>query len=93
MKQKKEIRVENSTTAKTNDNTLSVKMLLLFAFLEGALVIFSELIGAKMLSSFYGASLSVWTSVICTTISFLTLGYFVGGKLSVKESKLSILIS
>lgn len=29
--------------------------------------------------------------MICTTISFLTLGYFVGGKLSVKESKLSIL--
>lgn len=63
----------------------------LFAFLEGALVIFSELIGAKMLGSFYGASLAVWTSVISVTIAFLTLGYFIGGKFSKSKSNVTIL--
>jgi spermidine synthase len=59
--------------------------------LEGALVIFSELIGAKMLGSFYGASLTVWTAVISVTITFLTLGYFIGGKFSTSKSNVTIL--
>lgn len=73
------------------EKNFSEKTLLTFAFLEGALVIFSELIGAKMLGSFFGASLAVWTGVITTTITFLTIGYFIGGKLSSKPSKLTIL--
>lgn len=61
------------------------------AFLEGALVIFSELIGSKLMGSFYGASLAVWTAVISVTITFLSLGYYVGGKLSKNLSKSKIL--
>jgi spermidine synthase len=80
----------NNTLNNTSSN-LSSKTLLTLAFLEGALVIFSELIGAKMLSSFYGSSLAVWTGVITTTIAFLTLGYFIGGKLSKKDTKEAIL--
>lgn len=61
------------------------------AFLEGALVIFSELIGAKMLGSFYGTSLMVWSAVISVTITFLTIGYFIGGKFSKKPTKINTL--
>ena len=71
--------------------TISKNSWYLFAFLEGALVIFSELIGAKMLGSFYGASLAVWTAVISVTISFLTIGYFIGGKFSTRKSNVKIL--
>lgn len=67
------------------------KSLLFLAFLEGALVIFCELIGAKMLNSFFGASLFVWTGIITTTLAFLTLGYFIGGKLSTKINAQAIL--
>jgi spermidine synthase len=74
-----------------SDKSISPKIWYLFAFLEGALVIFSELIGAKMLNSFYGASLAVWTGVISVTIAFLTLGYFVGGRFSKSNSKITIL--
>jgi predicted membrane-bound spermidine synthase len=71
--------------------SLSLSFLFFLAFLEGSLVIFCEMIGAKMLSAFFGNSLSVWTAVISVTISCLALGYYVGGMLSMKNNKLIIL--
>jgi predicted membrane-bound spermidine synthase len=75
----------------TSLKKLSVSFLFFLAFLEGALVIFCEMIGAKMLSAFFGSSLSVWTAVISVTISCLALGYYVGGILSKKTNKQIIL--
>ena len=66
---------------------LSLSFLYTLAFLEGAAVIFAELIGSKMLGSFYGNSLLVWSCVVCITITALTAGYFLGGKLSKKGDK------
>ena len=82
-----------ATTISTSkmQKQLALKFLFLLAFVEGAFVIFCELIGAKMLASFFGNSLAVWTAVITTTISFLTFGYFVGGILSKKDNKQNIL--
>lgn len=77
--------------AATVPATRSLFFLFSLAFLEGALVIFSELLGAKMMASFFGNSLAVWTAVICVTISFLTLGYFLGGMLSKRPDKLNVL--
>lgn len=45
-----------------------------------------ELMGAKLLAPFYGSSLYVWTAVMSITILGLTLGYYLGGKLSIKQS-------
>lgn len=89
--QKKET---TSSQAQIKEHT--VKFLYLLAFIEGAMVIFSELIGAKILAPFFGTSLIVWTAVISTTISILTLGYYIGGKLSKKTNRtktLAILFS
>ena len=35
-----------------------------------------ELAGAKIIGTFYGTTLFVWTSVLAVTLSGLTLGYF-----------------
>lgn len=58
------------------------KALYLLAFIEGAMVIAIEIIGSKMIQPVLGNSLIVWTIVIGITITFLTIGYYVGGNLS-----------
>ncbi|MAP01301.1 MAG: hypothetical protein CMD01_00585 [Flavobacteriales bacterium] len=54
------------------------------AFIEGASVMAVELFGAKMMTPYYGSSLIVWTSVIGITLLCLTIGYFLGGRLSLR---------
>jgi len=56
--------------------------LFIIAFMEGAVVMAVEIVGAKMIVPYYGASLVVWTSVIGVTLISLALGYFLGGQLS-----------
>lgn len=58
--------------------------LLGLVFLEGAVVMAAELMGAKLVGTIYGSSLYVWASVLCITLFALTLGYFLGGLLSYK---------
>ena len=41
-----------------------------------------ELLGTRIISPLYGTTSIVWASVIGATLSSLTLGYFIGGKLS-----------
>ncbi|TAL63027.1 MAG: methyltransferase domain-containing protein [Bacteroidetes bacterium] len=52
------------------------------SFLEGSSVMAAELLGAKMLSPYFGASLYVWSSVLAVTLGGLALGYFTGGIIS-----------
>ncbi|NNK86652.1 MAG: fused MFS/spermidine synthase [Flavobacteriaceae bacterium] len=60
--------------------------LYLLSFLEGGAVMACELIGAKLLAPFFGTSLYVWASALALTLGGLTLGYFIGGRLSKKFS-------
>ena len=81
----------NAATSVTAPKNISSGALYTLAFLEGALVIFAEMLGAKLLASYFGNSLVIWTSVISITITALTLGYFLGGKFSRRENKVKIL--
>lgn len=79
----------NSTTSsqptgKSQDERLSIWRYFVLAFVEGATVMAVELFGAKMMTPYYGSSLIVWTSVIGITLLCLTIGYFLGGRLSLK---------
>ena len=58
--------------------------LLLLSFIEGGSVMACELIGAKLLAPYFGTSLYVWAAALALTLGGLTLGYFIGGKLSLK---------
>ncbi len=62
--------------------SITVRTYFVLAFIEGASVISVELLGAKMLTPFFGNSLIVWASVIGVTITFLAIGYYIGGVLS-----------
>lgn len=61
-------------------------LLLLLSFFEGACVMVAELAGGKMLAPFYGTSIYVWASTLSITLGGLTIGYYIGGRLS--EGKL-----
>lgn len=54
-----------------------------------------ELVGSRILAPYIGTSILVWTSLIGTIMSCLSLGYFWGGKLADKNpsaSKLSAIL-
>lgn len=61
---------------------LATAWLVVTAMACGAVVMAVELLGARMLSVGYGASLSVWAAMISVTLSSLAVGYFVGGSLA-----------
>jgi spermidine synthase len=53
--------------------------LYLTVFLNGAAVLIVEILGAKMLSPFFGTSHFVWTAQIGVTLVSLSVGYWFGG--------------
>ena len=51
-------------------------------FITGGIILVLELVGTRVISPFYGTTLYVWSSLITVTLVFLSLGYFLGGKLA-----------
>lgn len=66
-------------------------LLLVVFFFKGAAVMVTELIGAKIIAPFYGASLYVWAFVLGVILAALATGY--GGlafpKVSYRDTPLS----
>ncbi|MEQ8407244.1 MAG: fused MFS/spermidine synthase [Gammaproteobacteria bacterium] len=52
------------------------------AFISGACVMTIEMLGARILSPYFGGSLSVWGSIITIFMLALSVGYLIGGRLS-----------
>src|SRR5690349_25080334 len=51
------------------------------AAVTGAAIMIVEILGAKMLAPYFGASHFVWTAQIATTLVALATGYYIGGRL------------
>jgi spermidine synthase len=51
-------------------------------FIAGAIVMMLELAGARLLAPYFGNSLFVWTSLIGVMLGFMSLGYYLGGRLA-----------
>jgi len=48
----------------------------------GAVVLMLEVLGTRVIGTYYGGSLYVWTSLLTVTLVCLALGYAIGGKLA-----------
>ncbi|MEM0998698.1 MAG: fused MFS/spermidine synthase [Bacteroidota bacterium] len=59
--------------------------LYMVSFIEGGALMAVELIGAKLITPFYGNSIYVWASVLGFTLGGLVIGYFVGGRFSARS--------
>lgn len=55
-------------------------------FVSGMLVMVLELIGTRLIAPYFGSSLHVWTAMIGTILGFLSVGYFVGGRIADKNA-------
>lgn len=63
--------------------TLRLRLYLyLTAAVTGAAIMIVEILGAKMLSPYFGMSHFVWTAQIAITLVALSCGYYVGGRLA-----------
>ena len=56
-------------------------LLLLVAFLSGAVLMGLELAGSRVLAPHFGGSIFVWGSLIGVVLAAMSLGYYTGGKL------------
>ena len=54
------------------------------AFISGFCIMTIEMLGARILSPYFGGSLSVWGSIISIFMLALALGYLLGGRLSTR---------
>ncbi len=65
------------------------RYLYLTAAVAGGIILIVEILGAKMLSPFFGASHFVWTAQIAVTLVSLAAGYYFGGRLADRSPNLS----
>jgi len=55
------------------------------AFVSGFIIMAIELLGGRILAPYFGSSIYVWGSIISVFMISLSVGYLLGGKLSVKN--------
>lgn len=64
---------------------ISNKRLYVIVFFTGAIVMILELVGSRILAPTLGTSIYVWTSLIGIILGAMSLGYYLGGRLSDKD--------
>ncbi len=62
----------------------------LIVFICGAAVMVLELVGSRTLAPYLGTSIFVWTSLIGIILGSLSLGYYLGGRISDKHPNYKI---
>ena len=54
-------------------------------FIAGGIGMIIELVAARILSPYLGNSNLIWTCIIGMMLAFMSLGYYLGGKISDKH--------
>jgi len=67
-----------------------LKQLYFISFIEGGILMVTELTGAKLLTPFFGASLYSWASTLSITLLALMSGYYAGGYTTTKRHFASV---
>jgi len=62
-------------------------------FIVGAVILVIEILGTRILATFYGSTIYVWSSLITATLAALSLGYWLGGKVADKKPNMDTLYS
>lgn len=62
------------------------------SFIEGGMMLFTELASSRKISVFFGGSLYIWLVILCITLSGLAAGYlWASKKISTKDKDIKIL--
>ncbi len=70
---------------------LKITRLEIIVFACGAILMILELIGSRIFAPYLGTSIFVWSSIIGIILGALSLGYYLGGRLSKDNPRLSFL--
>ncbi len=77
---------ENNTT----HSRFQIALVLVLAFLSGFIIMAIELLGGRILAPYFGSSIFVWGSIITVFMLSLSIGYLLGGKLSLLKPDLRL---
>jgi MFS family permease len=69
----------------TSEKSLPQNLVVCMAFVSGFTIMTVEMLGARILSPYFGGSLSVWGSIITIFMLALATGYLIGGRLSTRS--------
>ena len=63
-------------------------LILCLAFTSGFIIMSVELLGGRILAPYFGSSIYVWGSIITIFMMALSIGYLIGGRLSLHQPSL-----
>jgi hypothetical protein len=64
-------------------------LVLSLAFISGFIIMSIELLGGRILAPYFGSSIYVWGSIITVFMLSLSIGYLIGGRLSLHTPSLT----
>lgn len=73
------------------DRPLSHTAIALIVFFAGTITMTLELVGSRLLAPYFGNSLFVWTALIGVMLGFMSLGYYLGGRLADRTLSVGVL--